>query len=81
MLLCIELMFFAISLNFIYFSLFTFNISGQIFALFIVTMAATETAIGLSLIVISYRLGDNLDYNSLISFMFTKKKKLFLFFK
>ena len=34
MLLCVELMFFAISLNFIFFSLFTFNVLGQIFALF-----------------------------------------------
>lgn len=67
MLLCVELMFFAVSLNFIFFSLFTFNVVGQIFALFTVTVAATETSIGLSLIVISYRLGDKLDYRSLIS--------------
>jgi NADH:ubiquinone oxidoreductase subunit K len=70
MLLCVELMFFAVSLNFIFFSLFTFNVLGQIFALFTVTVAATETSIGLSLIVISYRLGDKLDYRSLISFDF-----------
>jgi NADH:ubiquinone oxidoreductase subunit K len=70
MLLCVELMFFAVSLNFIFFSLFTFNVVGQIFALFTVTVAATETSIGLSLIVISYRLGDKLDYRSLISFDF-----------
>lgn len=67
MLLCVELMFFAVSLNFIFFSLFTFNVLGQIFALFTVTVAATETSIGLSLIVISYRLGDKLDYRSLIN--------------
>jgi len=60
-------MFFAVSLNFIFFSLFTFNVLGQIFALFTVTVAATETSIGLSLIVISYRLGDKLDYRSLIN--------------
>ena len=76
MLLCIELMFFSISLNFIFFSLFSFNIIGQIFALFIVTTAASETAIGLSLIVISYRLGDKLDYHSLISFIFILEKKV-----
>jgi len=40
---------------------------GQIFALLIVTTAAAETSIGLSLLVISYRLGDKLDYNSLIN--------------
>ena len=70
MLLCIELMFFAISLNFIFFSLYCFNITGQLYALLIVTTAASETSIGLSLLVISYRLGDKLDYRSLISYKF-----------
>lgn len=67
MLLCIELMFFSISLNFIFFSLYTFNTIGQIFSLLIVTTAAAETSIGLSLLVISYRLGDRIDYRSLIN--------------
>jgi NADH-quinone oxidoreductase subunit K len=67
MLLCIELMFFSISLNFIFFSLYSFNIMGQLYALLIVTTAAAETSIGLSLLVLTYRLGDKLNYRSLIS--------------
>lgn len=67
MLLCVELMFFSLSLSFIFFSLYTFNTIGQVFSLLIITVAATETSIGLSLLVISYRLGDKLDYQALIN--------------
>jgi NADH:ubiquinone oxidoreductase subunit K len=51
--------------------------TGQLFSLLIVTTAAAETSIGLSLLVLSYRLGDKLDYRSLIN---CKHKKLFLVF-
>ena len=67
MLLCIELMFFSISLNFIFLSIYTYNILGQIYALLIVTTAAAETAIGLSLLVVAYRLGSKVDYDALIT--------------
>jgi len=67
MLLCIELMFFSVTLNFIFFSLYTFNTLGQILSLLIVTTAAAETSIGLSLLVIAYRLGNQLDYSSLVN--------------
>jgi len=70
MLLCIELMFFSISLNFIFFSLYSFNVMGQLYSLLIVTTAAAETSIGLSLMVLSYRLGDKLNYSSLINCIF-----------
>ena len=40
---------------------------GQIFALFIITTAASETAIGLGLLIISYRLSNKLSYDHLIS--------------
>ena len=66
MLLCIELMFFSISLNFIFFSISTYNTLGQVYALLVVTTAAAETAIGLSLLVVAYRLGNKVDYNSLV---------------
>ena len=67
MLLCIELMFFSISLNFIFFSIYTYNDLGQILALFIVTTAAAETAVGLSLLIISYRLSNKISYDTLIT--------------
>lgn len=67
MLLCIEIMFFAVSLNFIFVSSYIFNTVGQIFCLFIITAAAAETAIGLSLLVISFRLGNKITYQGLIT--------------
>jgi NADH-quinone oxidoreductase subunit K len=67
MILCIELMFFSISLNFIFISVYTFNVLGQILALLVITTAAAETAIGLSLLIISYRLSNKLSYDSLIT--------------
>ena len=67
MLLCIELMFFSISLNFIFFSISNYSNLGQIYALLTVTTAAAETAIGLSLLVVAYRLGNKAEYHSLIT--------------
>lgn len=67
MLLCIEIMFFALSLNFIFFSVYTHTTSGQVFALLIITAAASETAIGLSLLTLAYRLSNKVAYNSLIT--------------
>ena len=67
MLLCIELMFFSGGLNFIIFSVYFYNITGQVLALLVVTTAAAETAIGLSLLVIAYRLINKVSYNSLVS--------------
>lgn len=67
MLLCIELMFISIGLNFIIFSIYFYSISGQILMLYIITVAAAETSIGLSLLVIAYRLVNKVSYNSLIT--------------
>ena len=65
MILCIELMFFSVSLNFIFFSVYSTNPSGQIFSLLIVTVATTDTTIGLSLLILASRLGNEINYNSL----------------
>ena len=55
-LMCIEMMLLAINLNFIIFSVYLDDLIGQIFALFIITVAAGESAIGLAILVIYYRL-------------------------
>jgi NADH-quinone oxidoreductase subunit K len=55
-LICIELMFFSIGLNFVIFSVYTHNLSGEILTLLVITSAASETAIGLSILVVAYRL-------------------------
>ena len=52
----IELMLLAINFNFIVFSIFLDDIVGQIFALFILTVAAAESAIGLAILVVYYRI-------------------------
>lgn len=48
----IELLLLAINLNFATFSIYLDDIIGQIFILFILTIAATESAIGLAIIVV-----------------------------
>jgi NADH:ubiquinone oxidoreductase subunit K len=52
----IELMLLAVNLNFIIFSIFLDDIAGQVFSLFVLTVAAAESAIGLAILVIFYRL-------------------------
>ncbi len=55
MLMSIELMLVAVNFNFIIFSVFQDNIIGQIFAIFVLTVAAAESAIGLAILVVYYR--------------------------
>ncbi|MAH60936.1 MAG: NADH-quinone oxidoreductase subunit NuoK [Legionellales bacterium] len=55
-LMSIELMLLAVNLNFISSSYFLDDLSGQLFAIFILTVAAAESAIGLAILVVFYRL-------------------------
>lgn len=50
-LMCIELMFNAVNLNLIAFSRHLSNLDGQIFAIFVITIAAAESAIGLAIFI------------------------------
>jgi NADH-quinone oxidoreductase subunit K len=54
-LMSVELMLLAVNINLVAFSAFLGDITGQIFALFILTVAAAEAAIGLAIIVVYYR--------------------------
>lgn len=56
LLMSIELMLLAINFNFIVFSVYLDDIFGQIFALFILTVAAAEAAIGLAILIVYYRI-------------------------
>lgn len=56
LLMSIELMLLSINFNFIIFSVFLDDIVGQLFALLILTVAAAESAIGLAILVIYYRI-------------------------
>lgn len=53
---CLELMFLSLDLLFIGFSVYLDDIWGQIFALLILTVAASEAAVGLALLVVLERL-------------------------
>lgn len=55
MLMSIELMLLAVNLNFLLFSVYLDDLIGQMFALLILTVAAAESAIGLALLVVYYR--------------------------
>ena len=55
LLMAIELMLLAVNLNFVAFSYFLGDISGQIFVFFILTVAAAESAIGLAILVVLFR--------------------------
>jgi NADH-quinone oxidoreductase subunit K len=53
-LMSIELMLLAINLNFIVFSIYLDDLAGYVFVLFILTIAAAESAIGLAILTIYY---------------------------
>jgi NADH-quinone oxidoreductase subunit K len=55
-LMCIELMLLAVNMNFILYSVYLDDLLGQVFALFILTVAAAEAAIGLAILVVYYRI-------------------------
>ena len=55
LLMAIELLLLAVNMNFVAFSHFLGDISGQIFVFFILTVAAAESAIGLAILVVLFR--------------------------
>lgn len=60
-LISIELILLSVNINFIIFSVYLDDILGQVFALLILTVAAAESAIGLALLVVYYRVKGNID--------------------
>jgi len=54
-LMSVELMLLAVNINFVAFSAHLNDLAGQIFTIFILTVAAAEAAIGLAILVIYYR--------------------------
>jgi NADH-quinone oxidoreductase subunit K len=55
LLMAIELMLLAVNMNFVAFSHFLGDLSGQIFVFFILTVAAGEAAIGLAILIVLFR--------------------------
>jgi len=54
-LMSIELMLLAVNINFVSFSAYLHDLTGQVFTLFILTVAAAEAAIGLAILVVFFR--------------------------
>jgi NADH-quinone oxidoreductase subunit K len=54
-LMSIELMLLSVNINFVAFSAYLQDLVGQVFSIFILTVAAAEAAIGLAILVVFYR--------------------------
>jgi NADH-quinone oxidoreductase subunit K len=54
-LMSIELILLAININFVAFSVYLGDLAGQVFAMFVLTVAAAEAAIGLAILVVYFR--------------------------
>jgi NAD(P)H-quinone oxidoreductase subunit 4L len=54
-LMSVELMLNAVNLNLIAFSAYLHQVSGQVFALFVITIAAAEVGVGLAIVLLIYR--------------------------
>lgn len=55
LLMAIELMLLSVNMNFVAFSHYLGDLSGQIFVFFILTVAAAEAAIGLAILIVLFR--------------------------
>lgn len=62
---CIELVLLSVNLNFILFSVYLDDMYGQLFSLFILTIAAAESAIGLAILILYYRLRGKISINQI----------------
>lgn len=65
LLMSIELMLLAVNTNFIAFSRFLQDSSGEVFVFFILTVAAAEAAIGLAIVVVLFRTLDTINVQDL----------------
>ncbi len=54
-LMAIELILLSVNINLVAFSVFNGDIAGQIFAMFVLTVAAAEAAVGLAILVVYFR--------------------------
>lgn len=64
-LMSIELMLLAVNINFIAFSQYLGDLVGQVFVLFVLTIAAAEAAIGLAILVVYFRNRGDIEVNDM----------------
>jgi len=65
LLMCVELMLLAVNTNFIAFSHYYGENSGEVFVFFILTVAAAEAAIGLAIVMLLFRNRKNIDVDKM----------------
>ena len=64
-LMCIEIILLSVNLNFIVFSIYLDDFLGQIFSLFVLTVAAAESAIGLAILILYFRVLGNISISEI----------------
>ena len=64
-LMSIELILLAVNINLVSFSIYLQNLVGQVFAMFILTVAAAEVALGLAIIIAIYRSRESSDVTAI----------------
>ncbi|WP_019176175.1 F420H2 dehydrogenase subunit FpoK [Methanomassiliicoccus luminyensis] len=64
-LMCVELMLNAANINFVAFSSYLNDATGQIFALFSIAIAAAEVAVGLAIILVLYKSRDTINLDEI----------------
>jgi NADH-quinone oxidoreductase subunit K len=65
LLMCLELMLLAVNTNFVAFSQYFDQATGEVFVFFILTVAAAEAAIGLAILVLLYRQHGNINVENM----------------
>ena len=68
----IELLFLAVNLNFASFSIYLDDITGQVFILFILTIAAAESSIGLAILTVKHKLNSSIELKPIKKHIYTK---------
>jgi NADH-quinone oxidoreductase subunit K len=64
-LMSVELLLLAVNVNFVVFSVFMDDLLGQVIALFVLTVAAAESAIGLAILVAYYKVRNSIAVESI----------------
>jgi NAD(P)H-quinone oxidoreductase subunit 4L len=64
-LMSVELMLNAVNINLVAFSAFRASVEGQVFALFVITIAAAEVGVGLAIVLLIYRNSRNSDLDNI----------------
>jgi NADH:ubiquinone oxidoreductase subunit K len=64
-LMSIELMLNAVTINLVAFSQFLSDVTGQVFALFVIAVAAAEVGIGLAIVILIYRNRETINFDEM----------------